>query len=72
MDNPMKLDAWLKENRWNGVQFGEKIGVGKAMVSLFRHGKARPTAATMARISEFTNGEVTEADFNGGNDAERI
>lgn len=60
----MKLDQWLKENRYNGVQFGDMIGVTKGMVSLFRHDKRKPTKYTIERIREATGGAVTETDFN--------
>lgn len=68
----MKLDQWMTENRWGPTNFGEKVGASKAHISQVRHGKANPSKALIARISEFTNNQVTEADFNGGNDAERV
>ena len=59
----MKLDEWLKTNRWNGKQFGEMVGKSKSTISLIRHGKIKPNQALIARITVATGGDVTAKDF---------
>jgi transcriptional regulator with XRE-family HTH domain len=59
----MKLSDWLKENRWQGKQFAEMIGVSEALVSLLRRGHRTPTKEVLLRITKATNGKVKANDF---------
>lgn len=65
----MKLDDWMKENRWTTTEFAKKMDRNKATISQVRNGKARPGKELIARITEFTEGKVTEADLERENDA---
>lgn len=60
----MRLNVYLQKNAMTISQFASKIGVSSAAAYRYASGKRRPgDLATMRRIYDITNGNVTANDF---------
>lgn len=61
----MKLSDWLIENNVQAKDFAKRIKKSPTMVTFLKKATRKPNAKLLARISKATNGQVTEADFEG-------
>ena len=60
----MKLDAWIKKEGITGSEFARRIERSPEFVYLLISGARGPSARTIRRIGEVTDGQVGADDFD--------
>ena len=53
----MNLKDWIKERGWSKVEFAKRMGISRATVYLWLHGK-KPSKYAAQRLRKLTNGKV--------------
>jgi transcriptional regulator with XRE-family HTH domain len=67
---PMNLSDYMTKSEASDADVAAAVGVHRVSVTRYRSGKQKPSIEVLARLTQWSNGEVTAIDFirpgNGG------